>query len=529
MLARLIAAPDSNLFVHNRRYKMHQFTKKAVFTSVLLACAQTATAGTDVFFNPLTQSAAVAQVANHVNELNSPWQVPAGVSYRNLTSLHEIEADASQSTVRVPGLAGSASMTDMSAFDPSGRYIFLPHETQYGAGLTRYDTVTDKAINLFRGNMNGAHGNWDGDFGALDPATWTPANTILVAEEWSGQGRMFEVMNPMADVAAGETVIVNELTNIPNVSIEGLQFNHDGSAMYFVDEDRSGSIYKFVPAVKGDYSKGQTFVLKVDSYTGDPSAQAGKFPDNNPAGRSGPAIWVAMTDANGVALTTANPFDNETRGGRAAADELGGTPFRRPEDMEVGYLNNRHEVLYFTATEEQGVYSVEEMGNGQAIVRLAVDENTPKNVGYAPTTGHVTSPDNLAQDALGNIYVVEDWPNGDNRGGDIWFLRDANSDGVAESLDHFMSLQVKGAENTGMIFNPANPDQFIINIQHPESTLDTINGQGDSTWLIDLKDVVAPPCSDDDRDEAGSRHYRVRTCDNGDSSNFIKKLIRAGK
>ena len=82
--------------------------------------------------------------------------MPAGVTVRNLTNLHEIEADSSQSTVRVPGLGSGASMTDMSAFDPTGRYIFLPHETQYGAGLTRYDTVADKATNLFHGDMNGS-------------------------------------------------------------------------------------------------------------------------------------------------------------------------------------------------------------------------------------------------------------------------------------------------------------------------------------------------------------------------------------
>jgi len=414
-------------------------------------------------------------------------------------------------------------MTDMSAFDPSGRYIFLPHETQYGAGVTRYDTVTDKAINLFMGDMNGAYGNWSGDFGALDPATWSPVNTLLVAEEWSGQGRLFEITNPMADVAAGETVIVNELNSVPNVSIEGLQFNHDGSALYFVDEDRSGSIYKFIPAVKGDYSKGQTFVLKVDNYTGDPSAKAGKYPDHMPEQRTGKATWVAMTDADGVALTTADPFDNETRGGRAAADELGATPYRRPEDMEVGYLKNGNEVLYFTSTEELAVYSVEELGNGDAMVRLAADESTAKNLGYAATTGHVTSPDNLAQDALGNIYVIEDWPNGDNKGGDIWFLRDTDSNGVAESLDHFMSLQVKGAENTGMIFNPAKPTQFIINIQHPESTGDVIDGQGDATWMIDIKDVVAPPCVD----QEGQND--VKACNNSNDSNFTNKLIKAAK
>jgi len=508
---------------------MYQFSKTAVFTGVLLAFAQTANAGTDVFFNPLTQSAAVAQVPNHINELNSPWQLPAGLVATNLTSLHEIEADASQSTVRVPGLGQYASMTDMSAFDATGRYVFLPHETQFGAGLTRYDTKTDRAVNLFKGSMNGAHGDWDGDFGALDPATLTPKNTVLVAEEWSGQGRMFEVMNPMADVEAGETVIVNELTNVPNVSIEGLRFNHAGTAIYFVDEDRSGSIYKYVPSVKDDYSKGQTFVLVVDGFNGDPSANAGKFPNNMPGERSGLATWVAMTDENGVALTTADPFDNETRGGRAAADELNGTPYRRPEDMEVGYLRNRHEAIYFTATEEEAVYSVEELGHGKAMVRLAVDENSVKNLGYSPTTAHLSSPDNLAQDALGNIYVIEDKPNGDNIGGDVWFMRDINSDGVAESLDHFMSLQVKGAENTGMIFNPAKPTQFIINVQHPESTLDTINGQGDATWLIDLKDVVAPPCV---KDHDKHRHFygfgnkRVKTCSNSDDTNFAKKLSR---
>lgn len=504
---------------------MPYFMKSAVCTGVLLACAQTAFAGTDVFFNPLTQSAAVAQVPNHINELNSPWQAPAGIAQTNLTSLHEIEADAGQSSVRVPGLGTGASMTDMSAFDPTGRYIFLPHETQYGAGLTRYDMTTDKAVNLFKGDMNGAYGDWSGDYGALDPATWTPENTLLVAEEWSGQGRVFEVSNPLADVDAGETVEITELNGIPNVSHEGLRFNHAGTSLYFIDEDRSGSVYKFVPSVKGDYSKGQTFVLSVGAFDGDASINwdAGV---NATAVRTGLASWVAMTDADGVAVPgIADPFDNATRGGRAAADDLGGTPYGRPEDVEVGYLRNRHEVIYFNATSEQAVYSIEELGRGRAIVRLAASAaTTPYNLGYAPTTGTLSDPDNLAQDALGNIYVVEDKPNGDNVGGDVWFLRDTNGDGVAESLDHFLSLQVKGAENTGMIFNPANPTQFIVNVQHPDSTDDSIEGMGDATWLFDLKGVVAPPCV------KGSSVTRfVKTCDWSDATNFIPSLIKAGR
>ncbi|MCP5184328.1 MAG: DUF839 domain-containing protein [Pseudomonadales bacterium] len=513
------------------------FHKSAVSAAVMLACAGAANAGTDVYFNPLTQSAAVAQVPNHVNELSNPWQVPAGVSYTNLTSLREIEADPTQTAIRVPGLGTNASMWDMAAFDRTGRYVFIPHETQYGAGVSRYDIKTDRTVNLFRGDMNGATGNWSGDFGALDPATMTPKGTLLVAEEWSGEGRLFEIVNPLADVESGEAVIVNELNAIPNVSIEGLQFNRFGTALYFDDEDRSGSIYKFVPTKKGDYSKGQTFVLKVDGFAGDVTANAGSFPNHNPAERTGLATWVPMTDADGRALTTADPFDNATRGGRAAADELGGTPFRRPEDIEVGRSRRGNDIVYFTATEELAVYSVEELGGGKAMVRLAVDENTVKNLGFAPTTGHLTSPDNLAQDALGNIYVVEDWPNGDNRGGDIWFLRDTDSDGVAESLDHFMSLQVKGAENTGMIFRPQYPTQFIVHIQHPESVDESVEGgQGDALWLLDVKDVVAPPCdfrfAVDPVTGVRSRElvqdYATRTCA-AEKSTFVRQLKDAGR
>lgn len=501
---------------------MKRVKLKAIVAGVSLALAQAATAGTDVYFNPLTQGASVAQVPDHVNELNNPWLVPAGVSYKNLTSISEIEADADQSAIRVPGLGNNAVMFDMSAFDPSGRYVFLPQETQYGAGLTRYDMETDKAVILFRGDMNGSHGDWSADFGAMDPATWTPVNTLLVGEEWSGQGRVFEILNPMADVAGGESIQMRELNSIPNVSHEGLRFNHAGTALYFIDENSSGSIYKFVPAIVGDYSKGQTFVLVVDAYSGDPSANASA---DNRAERVGPARWVALTDADGKALTSVDPFDNETRGGRAAADEVGGTPYSRPEDIEVGYLGNRHEALYFNATGTRSVYSVEELGNNNAYVRLAADNSTPKNKGYAATSGSLNDIDNMAQDALGNIYLVEDWPNSKNYGGNVWLLRDTNNDGVAESLDHFMSLQVKGAENTGMIFRPDHPTQFIISVQHPEST-GVQGGMGDAVWLLDIKDVVAPPCI-----KKGERHHHhgIKTCDRDDNNHFVRKLIRAGR
>jgi uncharacterized protein len=164
--------------------------------------------------------------------------------------------------------------------------------------------------------------------------------------------------------------------------------------------------------------------------------------------------------------------------------------------MEIGTLKNGNEVMYFAATSENAVYSVEMLPDGKAMVRVFASETgTAKNVGFAPTTGVLNSPDNLAQDAAGNIYVIEDAPNGSSTGGDIWFVRDENNDGVGESLDHFLSVRVAGSEATGMIFDPTNPTQFSVVVMHPESTdLSVVpNGFGDAIWMFDIANT-APVC-----------------------------------
>lgn len=506
--------------------------KKRIAIAVVSAIAAPAFAGTDIFFNPLTQSSAVA-TPNHVNELTQPWTAPAGITQKQFTSMKEIEADIAQSVVRVPGLGTGASMWDMVAYDPSGRYVFIPHETQVGAGLSRYDTETDTNVVLFRGDTGGASGNWSKDYAAFDPAVFTPNNTVVVAEEWAGEGRMIEVLNPFADPAQ---IQIRELQTIANVAHEGIKFSSDNKTIYYVDEWNSGSIYKFVMKKAGDYAgKGQTFVLKVDAYAGN-AANNYNEGDNATASRTGLATWVPITDANGSKLTSVDPFRNGptddprtssiTRGGRPAADEVGGTPYGRPEDLEISKLASRKPVVYFTATSEQSVYSIEELGNGKAEVRLFASETaTPKNLGMPATTGKVNSPDNLAIDALGNIYIIEDAPNGDNIGGDIWFARDTDNDGVAESLDHFLSIQADGAEATGMIFNPAKPTQFVVAVQHPDSTA-LAGGQGDALWVFDLADVVAPIC---EKAKRHTFHNPVRTCSHDYDFNFVKALERAAK
>ena len=363
---------------------------------------------------------------------------------------------------------------------------------------------------------------------------------MILGEEWSGLGRLVEIMQPMAEAPASPVASdleigtdYRELDSVAKVAHEGINFSNKyyNQVIYYIDEWNSGSIYVLVLNTPGDYAGGgTTYVLSVDQFMptgGDPTALWNEAP-NDTANRFGLATWIPLTDNQGNPLEgITDPFRNgptndprendDTRGGRVAADDAGGTPYGRPEDMEVGLLPNFNEVLYVTTTSENSVISIEILGNGKAMVRQFVTPETPTNLDFPATTGVINSPDNLAQDALGNIYIIEDAPNSNDVGGDIWFARDTDSDGVAESIDHFMSLQVAGSESTGLIFNPVQPTQFVMAVQHPTSTdLDTVaDGFGDAVWQFDIGAVVPPPCTSDSDNGFGPTFSGVTTQSSG--------------
>jgi len=516
-----------------------QARKLALAAAIGMSLSSLAIAGTPPFFNPLTQSSAVA-TPNQINELTGPWVTPAGISQVNLTSMIQIEAAVDQSVQRVP--AGNvSSMWDMIAADPSGRYLFIPHETPFGAGMTRFDRVENKAELMFAGDQEAAEfpecdadalepreptqacQGWDFDYGAFDPARWTPNGTVWLGEEWTALGRIVEIMDPLGPAPENPTArpellgtYYREVQSIANVAHEGVFFSRKfhNQVIYYIDEWNSGAIYALVLNTPGDYTGGgQTFVLSVDAFLpsgGDPTANWNEGP-NQTAVRHGLATWVPITDRMGNPLPgMPDPFrdgptndprtNDDTRGGRTAADVAGGTPYGRPEDSVVGLLPNFNEVLYVATTSERAVISIEMLGNGKAMVReFASDANTPKNLGFPSTTGVLNSPDNLEIDALGNIYIIEDSPNSGNVGGDIWFGRDTDSDGVAESVDHFLTLQVAGSEATGMLFDPQDPTTFFLAVQHPTSTnLETVpEGMGDALWEFNIAATVPPPCDSD--------------------------------
>ena len=440
----------------------------------------------DVDFNALLSSTATNDAAK---EGTAPFLLPTGFTQTKIVDRTTANKD--------PDFAATFSNWDMVALDPSNRYIFIPMETGGGAGLVRYDTQTGDFVTGLKGNntrvFSSTPATWDpknDDFVALDPATYTPYGTVITGEE-GGNGRLFEWSNPLA--AATEAPKVSWRSAIPSVAHEGLRFDSKGT-LYFIDESNTGSIYKFVPRAVGDLSIGQTFVLKVNAYTG-VSSENWDSASNSAATRTGAFTWVAVTGTSANPFTTANPFDFKTLGGRAAGDELKATPYGRPEDMEI-----IGDDLYVATTSENAVYRIDLKNN---TINVFANRNTLDGTTGTAVGTTLNNPDNLASDAAGNIFIIED-----NSPGDIWKATDNNKDGVAESISRWASLSVPGAEPTGLISTNV-PGEYVVAIQHPTSG-------NDALWKITENQITAKADILYDGNDADKKDLGLRSPDNLD-------------
>jgi len=180
------------------------------------------------------------------------------------------------------------------------------------------------------------------------------------------------------------------------------------------------------------------------------------------------AIIIGAGDATGGAIAGVSVLNADgTIDGRATADAVRATEYQRPEDLEIKTLANGEQMLFVATTTTNEVYSINLDANN---VQLFASRTTLDQASGAAVDTSLASPDNLAIDAAGNIYVIEDQPGGR---ADIWFAQDANHDGVAESLGRWASMATTGAEPTGLYFDKFNPNVAYVNIQHPDSLVDS--------------------------------------------------------
>lgn len=357
--------------------------------------------------------------------------------------------------------SGAWDMIDTNHTGPdAGRYLFTVFETSQ-AGVQRTDTVTGVTTTLWNSPVAAPAA---GAARSFDASRWTPWGTYLTAEEsWGAQpqpyGRLFELTNPTtATAGTGNLVHRNAVSR---VSHEGLAFDKNNN-MYYIDEQNGGSIYRYSSATPTNgatyFSGGTNAVLRVGTGT--------------TANATGASSWVSFTDASGVglagALTITDPNGVTAVDGRNTTDVAAfkGTDYQRPEDLEIQNLSNGQQVLYFATTTTNEVYS---LNLDTGITSRFVDRTTIDTATGLPVGVSFTSPDNLAMDADGNMYVIEDQPGGS---ADIWRANDANRDGVAESVSRWATLSTVGAEPTGLYFDITNPNVAYINVQHPSSGVD---------------------------------------------------------
>jgi secreted PhoX family phosphatase len=423
---------------------------KQISLAVALAvAASAATAGNNTSFDQFTP------MVGDVGEATLPEAAPYRVAAPHMSQMTIVARDPSQAA-RFD--SGNYDMHTVNENGPeAGRFLFTVFETGQ-AGIQRTDLRTMQTTTIWAAPAPGSHV-------AFDASRWTPWGSFLTAEEsWSdpGQtvsnyGRLFEVTNPLA---APADIVIKHRNILPRVSHEGLAFDKHNN-LYFIDERNGSHIFKYTSmkphADNGDdfFYAGQTFVLRVG--------------DGTVKEATGPAAWVPLTDEMGTPLPGAVVVHGNEVDGRATPKlaAFRGTGFDRPEDMEIKTVGHHgRQMLFVATTTNHKVFTIDLARNE---VKLFASRDTLDMATGAPAGTQFTNPDNLAIDADGNIYIVEDQPGGVE---DIWFAMDKDNDGVAEAIGKWASVSTKGAESTGLYFDPFRPNVAYINVQHPDSGVD---------------------------------------------------------
>jgi hypothetical protein len=390
-------------------------------------------------FKPIIASA-YNQTTTDPNILNNnPWVIPKG--YKQYIVSDESHLDI---------YPNASDLNDMNTVNETGkragRYLYRTHEVRPGADPYLGGAVSVVDLKTGKAKILAQRTDWE----ALDGLVWTPWQTLLFAEETitaqlpdpevpnAQSGLLYEMIFAKNDPTQVEEIKVRPM--LGSLSHEGIETDEEGN-VYVIDEDRAGSIYKFIPETYGDLSRGQLYALRVKN-----------------GAKTGDAEWVAL-DMNQVQISA-----------RIAAQAVKATSFCRPEDLErIGHT------LYAALTCEDATNPVNIDGDGAilAIKLTAVPKvnyfvqpgvNVPFEVRPTSDAAGITGfkrPDNLANGPDGKLWIVED-----NDNSDIWVaLPDDDGDGYSDGVYLFASLKDQSAEGTGIYFGKDHHTLYV-NVQH---------------------------------------------------------------
>lgn len=319
-----------------------------------------------------------------------------------------------------------------------GRFLYRTHEIGAGAAVS----VTDLETGLTQALAQRA------DWERFDGIVWSPWGTILAAEETI----VSALKDPELPTAVGGHVYeihprsgaATLLKAVGSRSHEGLRFDRQGN-LYGISERAPGYVYRYVPRRDGDLTRGDLYALRIVEDLGD---------------RTGWAEWLKLDGAQ-------SELDSD-----AAAAAAGATGYARPEDVEIGTSTGSDRrgdrFLYVAITSEHRVLAIDLRPRGEGrSQRVFVSDYVRAGVN-APTD--FSSPDNLALDQAGNLYISED-PGGTAAAGktlgdDVWAAPfNPASSAQSGAAVRFLTITDCDAEPTGIYFSPSGRTLFL-NVQH---------------------------------------------------------------
>ncbi len=285
----------------------------------------------------------------------------------------------------------------------------------------------------------------------------------------------------------------------------------DGRAVvYSGDDERFQHVYRYVSAGKYEEKNREANLGLLD----DGVLSVAKFEVD------GRLIWLPLVWGKGP-LTQENGFGSQADvliETRRAAELLGATKMDRPEDIETNPVTG-HVFLVLTKNDKRTQAQIDAAnprannafghilelvppGAGAALDHAA-DEfrwdifllaGDPEDVGagaryhsQTSTDGWLTTPDNIAFDTRGRIWIATDGANDNGFADGLWA---SDVEGPGRALTRHFLAAPRGAEMCGPCFTPDDTTLFVA-VQHPGqepgSTFDA-----PSTRWPDFDDAMPP-------------------------------------
>jgi secreted PhoX family phosphatase len=423
-----------------------------------------------------------------IKKVGGKWTVVNDGPYNRRITAH-------QTRMRISGpAAGHARLK--TAADPTGNYVIGTLNNCTG-GKTPWGTA------LF------AEENFDGYFGG-DPEKTSEAQSYKryglrskSRYSWSKYYDRFNVeKTPNEPNRFGWMVEFDPYTpNSMPVKRTALgRFKHEGATtivnkdgsvvVYAGDDERFDYLYKFITYGRFDPNNRDANRDLLDSGT----LFVAKFHENGELTWL-PLVWGASP------LTPENGFHSQADvliEARRAADALGATPMDRPEEVEPDAVNGRVYAAFTNNTSRkpeqvdkanprsQNAHGhilelIPPGGTGKDVDHAALKfrwevfllAGNPRNPAdkakYHPALsqhGWLSSPDNLAVDNRGRLWISTDQGSNQAKNGIVDGMWATDVDGPGRSLTKLFFACPRGAEMCGPEFTPDNKTLFLA-VQHP--------------------------------------------------------------